>query len=347
MNSSEDDGKEEFSVRICSDLVIEALYCATRNRMTKLEWVGRRFHQISEGFFEQKPFVRYELGIQTGYGKFACRLRPENMLLNELSVIPPFLRFSKICLYFTAFNDTTIEEQCEFMSNRLSLLNSALKDSEKFEFSANVSERHTDFWNEMSLVQYLQSRLLPICSTSRAYKFCVGCYKSTTDDKKNEIAHIISGLLEPPAVQKCADLMVLIHGFRKEELCLPSEEISDWLKGSHDANTYAQAHYSRNLSIKLNCVEICNMQGLVDRLKRQFLEAKVPSHPFIFILSGIERIGIEEETLINERSEEVMFIKRVIFCGGGIEIIKHLKKKPKPLGENRLKVGVLPPEAVW
>ena len=79
----------------------------------------------------------------------------------------------------------------------------------------------------------------------------------------------------------------------------------------------------------------------------KFREAKSPTSFFTFRCCGVKIVGLTHETITNKKTDEELSISPVIFCGGGIEIIKNLKKKPKPLGENRLKVGVLPPEAVW
>ena len=47
----------EFFVRLCRDVLLELLMFGERRRITKLEGIGRRFHQISENFFEQIPLL--------------------------------------------------------------------------------------------------------------------------------------------------------------------------------------------------------------------------------------------------------------------------------------------------
>ena len=61
-NEEEDDGFE-FVVRLCSDVLLEALVFGDRPRLTKLERVGRRFHLIIENFFKERPFLRLRLRI--------------------------------------------------------------------------------------------------------------------------------------------------------------------------------------------------------------------------------------------------------------------------------------------
>ena len=47
-----------FFVRLCSDLLLEALLFGNRRRLIILEGVGRRFHQIIDNFIKEKPFLR-------------------------------------------------------------------------------------------------------------------------------------------------------------------------------------------------------------------------------------------------------------------------------------------------
>ena len=59
-NEKEDVGFE-FIVRLCSDVLLEALVFGDRRRITKLERVGRRFHLNIENFFKERPFLRLSL----------------------------------------------------------------------------------------------------------------------------------------------------------------------------------------------------------------------------------------------------------------------------------------------
>ena len=59
--------KLKFIVRLCTDVLLEALYFGDRRRLTKLERVGRRVHRMVENFFTKKPFLRLNLAINPGY----------------------------------------------------------------------------------------------------------------------------------------------------------------------------------------------------------------------------------------------------------------------------------------
>ena len=52
-----------FIIRLCRDVLLEALLFGDRRRLTKLERGGHRFHQIIENFFKEKPFLRLGLEI--------------------------------------------------------------------------------------------------------------------------------------------------------------------------------------------------------------------------------------------------------------------------------------------
>ena len=63
LQNEEEDGGFKFIVRLCSDVLLEALVFGDRLRITKLERVGRRFHLIIENFFKERPFLRFSLEI--------------------------------------------------------------------------------------------------------------------------------------------------------------------------------------------------------------------------------------------------------------------------------------------
>ena len=63
LQNEEKDGGFEFIVRLCSDVLLEALVFGDRPRITKLERVGRRFHLNIENFFKESPFLRRGLRI--------------------------------------------------------------------------------------------------------------------------------------------------------------------------------------------------------------------------------------------------------------------------------------------
>ena len=344
MNVNEADDETEYSVRVCTDTLLEALCSANRPRLTKLERMGHRVHEFGESVFEHKPVVRYDLVIQPGFGH-ACNLTPGNRPINELSAIPPFLRFRKIGLYSTSSMwNIAIEEQCEFMRSRLLLLNSALKEPKQFSFSANVSEHRADFQNELSVMNYLQKQLLPIVDTSRAYEFHIGIYTTQTNDRENEVANVVAGLLQTPATLRAADVLIGLSGNHQSEAFLPIEEIANWLESSGSLNGYVRRVKNRQLRIKICCNNIKNVKELVERVKMKFREAKSPTSFFTFRCCGVKIVGLTHETITNKKTDEELSISPVIFCGGGIEITKTAKRKLESSRKVRSPVCSLPPE---
>ena len=58
MRQNEEENEREFILRLCRDVLLEALLFGDRRRLTKLERVGLRFHRLIENFFKQRPFLR-------------------------------------------------------------------------------------------------------------------------------------------------------------------------------------------------------------------------------------------------------------------------------------------------
>ena len=45
-------------MRVCHDVLLEALLFGDRRKLSNLERIGRRFHRIIEDFFQQRPLLR-------------------------------------------------------------------------------------------------------------------------------------------------------------------------------------------------------------------------------------------------------------------------------------------------
>ena len=55
--------KFEFIVRLCNDVLLEALHFGDRRWLSKFESAGRRFHLIIENCLNQMPFLRVDIEI--------------------------------------------------------------------------------------------------------------------------------------------------------------------------------------------------------------------------------------------------------------------------------------------
>ena len=64
MELNSDRGKNiQFVVRLCSDAFLEVIYWGDRRQLTSLEMLGKRFHLLINGWFEEAPFLRLDLRI--------------------------------------------------------------------------------------------------------------------------------------------------------------------------------------------------------------------------------------------------------------------------------------------
>ena len=78
---SQNEGNEfEWLVRLCSDVLFELLRYGSRCRLTKLEWVGQRFHRIIGNFFGIAPFLRLNFDLDP---RFFMLYLPSKLEINE------------------------------------------------------------------------------------------------------------------------------------------------------------------------------------------------------------------------------------------------------------------------
>ena len=104
----------------------------------------------------------------------------------------------------------------------------ALKDSNKITLYAEIDfDRWGYFRDHIHLLEYLRTRLLPICNSSRAYKFDISLGTKSAPD-------IIASLLQMPEIKCCSNVKIKFEQKRKVHNQLPVEEISNWLERCGD-----------------------------------------------------------------------------------------------------------------
>lgn len=171
-----------------------------------------------------------------------------------------FIRFGVVELKY--FGPQPIEEKCNLFDAHLSALKSVLKDSKLIEFCAFISQDPDDFNNQLSLLDYIQNRLLAFCDSSRGYEFEI------SDSDANAITNVIESILLMPPIRRCSVLKIRIH--RGEENQLPMEAISDWLEESVDEmQINARTPKEKYLEIRLNGIQ--NAKELLEHLKMVYL----------------------------------------------------------------------------
>ena len=57
----------QFVVRLCSDVFLDVLDWGNRRQLAELEKLGRRFLLFIDRWFEEAPFLRLNLLIETWY----------------------------------------------------------------------------------------------------------------------------------------------------------------------------------------------------------------------------------------------------------------------------------------
>ena len=177
-----------------------------------------------------------------------------------------FLRFDNVRLWYSYGDQQHIEEKCEWIESHLLALKLALFNSNMIEFSTGISKYHRNHFNDHSkLLDYIRNRFLPICNSSRRYKFQI-CFFSD----RNSDANVIASILEMDEIKHCSNVEIgIICGEQKR---LPVEEISNWLeKSGYGMENTVQEKF---LAIYFN-VTFQYPQELIDYLKTVYFRTFV------------------------------------------------------------------------
>ena len=123
-------------------------------------------------------------------------------------------------------------------------------DSNTIEFIARISRNdqndRNNFSDHLKLLDYIRNRFLPICNSSRRYKFQI--WFNPIWFNKNSSTSVIASILEMDEIKHCSNVEIgIIYG---EQKILPVEEISNWLELSADvAKNSLQSQRERFLEI--------------------------------------------------------------------------------------------------
>ena len=172
---------------------------------------------------------------------------PQKLSPNELPSILPFIRFDNVRIWYN-HPDLPIEEKCELIEKQLLPLN--LNDSNTIEFVARISRNdqndRNNFSDHLKLLDYIRNRFLPICNSSRCYKFQIWFFSDA-----NSGTEIITSILEMDEIKHCSNVEIrLFYGGQKR---LPVKVISTWLERSADgAKNNIQNQTERFLKIYYN-----------------------------------------------------------------------------------------------
>ena len=190
-------------------------------------------------------------------------LERKDITLIELATPPPFVRFYSVLLWHF-LGTQPVEAKCQWFESHLLPLKLVLKDSNKITLYAIIDrDRCGHFRDHTQLLDYLRTRLLPICNSSRAYKFIIRLYNKSTPD-------MIASLLQMPEIKRCSNVnIVFLRRCEEHHYHLPVEEVSNWLERCVDGmEKAAQNQKERYLRITMDSIK--NAREMIDHLKMVF-----------------------------------------------------------------------------
>ena len=173
---------------------------------------------------------------------------------NELPKFPQFIRFDKVTLGYQ-YSNVPIDKMCQSVVNYLQPLKSALNDSNMIYFACEIGQKRRHFTDDSKLLNYLQESLMPICNSSRGYKFEMVFFADVGAGSK-----ITETILQMPEIVRCSTLeisFILLRG----PIQLPVEAISNWLHRRYDGTNENQ----RELFLRFGA---CNIGDLYEHLKK-------------------------------------------------------------------------------
>ena len=123
----------------------------------------------------------------------------------EMTTIPPFVRLKDVELWYMKDFQQPIEEKCAFIENRLLPFQSALNDSNMIECYARIriDQYRDDFNDHLGFIEYIRNRMLPICNSSRGYKFFI-IFESDVNSGTN----VIASLLQMAEIKRCPNVEI-------------------------------------------------------------------------------------------------------------------------------------------
>ena len=176
--------------------------------------------------------------------------------MDALANLPQFLRFDcvKLC-YLSSLYATTIEKKCQSAVDCLQRLK--LNDSSLIHFNGTISKNNPSHFSDHSqLLDHLQNELLPICGSSRCYKFEIYFHSDQVS-----CADLFVKILQIPRIDCCSNVEIKFNGFTWGlPINFPIEPISNWLHRSCDGiKEKSKERFLRIYPFSFLCArELCN-----------------------------------------------------------------------------------------
>ena len=190
-------------------------------------------------------------------------LHCRQILARELTNLPLFLRYDHVELNYQCSvykSIPLIEKKCKSAVNYLQPLK--LNDTNLIHIIGTINgNNRTHFNDHIQLLNHLRNELLPICSSSRGYKFDILL-------SSDEVSHtnLIAQILQIPQIDCCSNVKIKLIGLAIHPIQLPIESISNWLHQNCDGKE--EKSNKRFLRIYFfNFNSLCT-RDLVDHLKK-------------------------------------------------------------------------------
>ena len=179
------------------------------------------------------------------------------MLQGELSELPQFLRFNEVDLCYSYIERATTKEKCLSVVNYLQPLKKVLNDVILTHIDVRIDQNYqSNFCDHSQFLDHLGREVLPICDSSRGYKFDI-----SFGSDKSAGANVASSILQMDAIQRSSNLEVNFYALSTQQLQLPIEEISNWLNRKCDdkINELSEERILRIYSVNIqNARELCD-----------------------------------------------------------------------------------------
>ena len=143
--------------------------------------------------------------------------------------LPQFLRFDRVELSYISSvyaNALPIAKKCQSVVNYLQRLK--LNDTTLIHFIGFIHQTNrNNFISHSQLLDHLRNELLPICGSTRGYKFKISCFSDKASHK-----NLIAEILQMPRIDCCSNVEINLPVFTTHKL--PIESISHWLHRNCD-----------------------------------------------------------------------------------------------------------------
>lgn len=175
--------------------------------------------------------------------------------LEDLKAFPQFLRFGEIILDYRE-SRLAIEEKCQAFVLYLKSIKEAINDLKLINFYVEMNNnRPCQFTNSCQFLAHLQNSFLPICDSSRGYKFHID-FKSD----KNATGNVIAQILQMIPIITISHIEFDMLGLPKTKL--PVSVVTNWLHRTLEKNDQKQ----KDIFLEINSYFILNVQEMIDHL---------------------------------------------------------------------------------